>query len=100
MAQLPPVGWADVATKRDLDALEERMELRFQRVEDRFGDIDRRFEAIDRRFDEMERRFGELGDVFVTKQELADQTRTIILALAAVQVTIGGFLLTALSGIR
>ena len=31
MEMLPPVGWADVATKRDLDALEERMNLRFER---------------------------------------------------------------------
>ena len=38
MELLPPVGWADVATKRDLDALEERMNLRFDLV-------DRRFEA-------------------------------------------------------
>lgn len=25
MEQLPPVGWADVATKRDLDALEAKL---------------------------------------------------------------------------
>lgn len=28
MSLLPPVGWADVATKRDLDALEQRLGLR------------------------------------------------------------------------
>ncbi|HZQ78668.1 MAG TPA: hypothetical protein VFE55_15135 [Acidimicrobiia bacterium] len=33
MEMMPPVGWADVATKRDLDALEERMELRFDALE-------------------------------------------------------------------
>jgi len=37
MEMLPPVGWADVATKHDLDVLrvmlEERMDLRFQLIE-------------------------------------------------------------------
>ena len=28
MEHLPPVGWAEVATKRDLDALEERLQLK------------------------------------------------------------------------
>jgi hypothetical protein len=30
MEMLPAVGWADVATKRDLDALELRLEARFE----------------------------------------------------------------------
>ena len=33
MEMLPPVGWADVATKRDFDALEQRMDLRFEALE-------------------------------------------------------------------
>jgi hypothetical protein len=33
MELMPPVGWADVATKRDLDGLEERTELRFKASE-------------------------------------------------------------------
>jgi hypothetical protein len=35
MEMLPPVGWADVVTKRDLDALEDRMDLRFESTEQR-----------------------------------------------------------------
>lgn len=35
MELLPPVGWADVATKRDLDALETRLETRIEGAIDR-----------------------------------------------------------------
>ncbi|MGH9011442.1 MAG: hypothetical protein ACRDYF_16590 [Acidimicrobiia bacterium] len=52
MEMLPPVGWADVATKRDLDALEERMNLRFEAQEQRFQLVDQRFDALERHLDQ------------------------------------------------
>ncbi|HVM41436.1 MAG TPA: hypothetical protein VM618_11735 [Acidimicrobiia bacterium] len=53
MELLPPVGWADVATKhdlvalkQDLAALEERMALRFERTDARIERAEARFEAV------------------------------------------------------
>jgi hypothetical protein len=48
MEHLPPVGWADVALKRDLDALEHRLDMRFEALEER---LDLRFGAIEERID-------------------------------------------------
>lgn len=47
MALLPPVGWADVATKEDLHQLEARL---ITAGESRFGQVDRRFAEVDHRF--------------------------------------------------
>ena len=37
MALLPPVGWADVATKHDVTELDRRIDLRFEALEHRLG---------------------------------------------------------------
>lgn len=53
MEMLPPVGWADVATKRDLTNLEQRVDLRFAAFEER---MELRFEKVDARFEALEER--------------------------------------------
>ncbi len=60
MELLPPVGWADVATKHDLLAFDGRfsaIDARFATIDARFDMIDARFDMIDARFDMVDRRF-------------------------------------------
>ena len=57
MNLLPPIGWGDVAMKRDLDVVVERIDARFERVDARFERaidgrrVDARFEQVDARFE-------------------------------------------------
>jgi len=51
MELLPPVGWADVATKQDLAVLD----LRFAAIDRRFEAIEQRLEGVDRRLDDLAR---------------------------------------------
>ena len=57
MELMPPVGWADVATKRDLDALEQRIDLRFETMDHKFEAMDHEFEAIDHKFEAIDHKF-------------------------------------------
>ena len=64
MEHLPGVGWADVATKHDLAALEQRIGLKFDLVDARFERVDLRFDHIDERLDRMDDRFDRMDDRF------------------------------------
>jgi hypothetical protein len=76
---LPPVGWADVATKTDLAALERRMDTKFEAFELR---MDARFAVVDGRFEALEHK---LMDAF--HRELIDQTRTMLFGIVSVVLT-------------
>jgi hypothetical protein len=97
MEMMPPVGWADVATKRDLDALEQRIDLRFEAMDHKFDAMDHRFDAMDHRFEAMDHKFEAKFEAMnhqleATKHELVAlfrgelltavtaQTRTLVLA--------------------
>ena len=54
MESLPPSGWADVLTKPDLDAFEERTDLRFRLVESRLDRIEPSLDRVEERLGRVE----------------------------------------------
>jgi hypothetical protein len=92
MSLLPPVGWADVATKHDLHELEDRLTNRF---EPRFGMIDQRFEAIEKRFDRLDQRFDAMEKRFdrlekeVQTVHLTLTTQTRMIAVTVISSMVG-----------
>ncbi|MGH9112964.1 MAG: hypothetical protein ACRDZN_11820 [Acidimicrobiales bacterium] len=64
MSYLPPVGWADVATKHDIAGLRHEFDRRFEVVDHQFAALDHRFEAIDHQFAALDHRFEALDPRF------------------------------------
>ncbi len=93
MSLLPPVGWADVATKDDLRQLEDRidarMDARFARVDARFANVDVQFANLelrmDTRFAQVDAKFFELEGRL--DRSLREQTRTLMLGLVGAMFT-------------
>ena len=81
MEHLPPVGWSDVATKRDLEVLDVRLQGRLDR------DLGKVWEEFGRVHEEFGRVHEEFGRVH---QDIANWGRTIVLAnIGAVVAAVG-----------
>ena len=83
MESLPPMDWNELATKADLAALEERVNVRFEVVDARFAKIDGQFAKIDGQFAKIDGQFTNVdGEFTKLRGEIAELRGEMKLSIA------------------
>jgi hypothetical protein len=93
MELLPPVGWADVATKQDILHLERRFDALIGRMDSndsRMGRLDARIDRLEGRMDRLEGRMDRLDARMdeLTREIRAQTWKLMTLMMAVVGVVV------------
>jgi flagellar capping protein FliD len=95
MRLLPPIGWGDIATRRDLQNLEDRLTDRIDHKVDSLGQrLDARIDRVEMRLDAMTESMASMREQMATKADLADSqrelARTLVTWIFMAQATVVG----------
>lgn len=87
-------GFEETATKVELSALKNEMNLRFELVDERFGEVGKRFDEVNGRFGEVGKRFEKIEGQLVHINDRLDRMNHTLLVGAfgvAAAVLANGF---------